>query len=234
MALRCRPHGGGFGDPHGRRPVRSPPATLQVCPDNLTAASGTCFGAASSNPAGQLHIGGGPAGDIDHSIENPVSSTTLTAQLIAAGSFIKTTAAGTATLSKNYINTGTDGVWPNCAGTYVSGCKSSPTKMILSNATNRQVTDGATSPGTLTQACVSSVTANFKAADVGMRISGGDLPDGAYPGVPRHRLRHCHDQRRGSLCGRCMCRWVHQREQHDCAGPHDRSRSCADVFPLRD
>ena len=47
-------------------------ATLQVCPNNLTAASATCFGAASSNPAGQLSIGNGPALDINHSIENPL------------------------------------------------------------------------------------------------------------------------------------------------------------------
>jgi len=148
-------------------------AVLQVCPDNLTAASGTCFGAASSNPAGQLHLGGGPAADKNHSVENPLSSTTLTASLIQAGSFVKTTGVGTATLSKNYLTAG----WPNCAGTYASGCKSAPTKVLVSNDTGRQLTDGVTTAGS---ACVSSVSANFSAADVGMGFSGGDIPDGAH------------------------------------------------------
>jgi hypothetical protein len=155
-------------------------ALVKVCPDNNTTAATTCFGAAASDPPGQLHIGGGPGGDINHSIENLTSSATLTGALIAPGSFIKTTAAGTATLSKAVLAAG----WPNCPGTYASGCASAPVKVLLSNDTGRAVTDGVTNAGS---ACVSSVVMNFKAADVGSGLSGGDLPDGstisAFPGT---------------------------------------------------
>jgi len=155
-------------------------ALIKVCPLNNTTAAATCFGAAASNPAGQLNVGAGPGGDINHSIENPASSATLTHLLIQAGSFIKTTAAGTATLSKPVLAAG----WPNCPGTYASGCASIPTKVLLSNDTGRASTDGVTTAGS---ACVSSVAMNFKAADVGSAFSAGDIPDGAtiaaFPGT---------------------------------------------------
>jgi len=155
-------------------------ALVKVCPDNNTTAATTCFGTAASDPPGQLHIGGGPGGDINHSLENLASSPTLTHLLIQAGTFIKTTAAGTATLSKAVLAAG----WPNCPGSYVSGCASAPVKLSLDNGTGRAATDGVTTAGSN---CVSSVVMNFKAADVGSGFSGGDIPDGAtisaFPGT---------------------------------------------------
>ena len=147
-------------------------SVIHTCLTNNTTAATTCAGVASSDPAGSLQIGAGPGTDINHSVENPVSSTTLTHQAIAAGSFVKSFSTTNITLSKPLVNAG----WPNCPGTYASGCNSAPIKVLVSNDTGRQVTDGNTNAGSN---CVSSVQANFKAGDVGMNISGGDLPDGA-------------------------------------------------------
>jgi len=155
-------------------------SVIHTCLTNNTTAATTCAGVAASDPAGALQLGAGPGTDINHSVENPVSSTTLTHQAIAAGSFVRSFSTTNITLSKPLVAAG----WPNCPGTYASGCNSAPIKVLVSNDTGRQVTDGNTNAGSN---CVSSVAANFKAGDVGMSISGGDLPDGAtisaFPGT---------------------------------------------------
>jgi hypothetical protein len=161
-------------------------SVIKTCATNNTTAAATCFGVAAAQPAGALQIGSGPQLDTNHSIENPLSSATLTHLAIAAGSFIKSVAgtAGTATsavtLSRPLVATG----WPNCPGTYASGCTSAPLKVIISNDSGRQVTDGVTTAGSAT---VTSATAHFcggastctSPTDVGKGFTGGDIPDGA-------------------------------------------------------
>jgi hypothetical protein len=155
-------------------------SNLKTCATNNTAAAATCFGVASSNPAGSLALGTGPNKDMNHSVENPLSSPTLTALKIQAGSFVKAVSGTTITLSKALITTG----WPNCNGTYVSGCTSAPVKVLVSTDNGRQVKDGVT---TASSATVTSATAHFCGgastctgpSDVGDTVSGGDLPDGS-------------------------------------------------------
>lgn len=153
---------------------------IQFCATNNTTASVACSGSTAAAGAAAGNLGLSTA-DVNHSVEYPTSSTTLTGIFIAPGSFITCVGAACspslpanrAKLSKAVL---TAGPWPACAGTYVSGCASLPTKVLVSNDTGRTVTDGVTTAGSAT---VTSATANFKAADVGNGLSGGDLPDGA-------------------------------------------------------
>jgi hypothetical protein len=157
-------------------------SVIKTCATNNTTAAVACFGstAALGQSPGALQIGAGPGTDINHSVENPASSATLTGIAITPGSFVRSFTGTSITLSKPVLTTG----WPNCLGTYASGCTSAPVKVLVSNDTGRQIDDGVTTSGS---ACVSSVKANFKAGDVGMALSGGDLPDGAtisaFPGT---------------------------------------------------
>jgi hypothetical protein len=157
-------------------------SVIKTCATNNTTLGVACFGstAAAGQAPGALQIGAGPGTDINHSVENPTSSATLTGVAITPGSFVRSFTGTSITLSKPVLTTG----WPNCLGTYASGCTSAPIKVLVSNDTGRQIDDGVTTAGS---ACVSSVKANFKAADVGMALSGGDLPDGstisAVPGT---------------------------------------------------
>jgi hypothetical protein len=164
----------------GTNPGTVSGSNLKTCATNNTATAATCFGVASSNPAGSLALGTGPNTDFNHSVENPASSATLTAQLVSAGSFVKAVSGTTITLSKPLITTG----WPNCVGTYVSGCTSAPVKVLVSNDSGRTLKDGVTAASSAT---VTSATAHFCGgastctgpSDVGKTFSGGDLPDGS-------------------------------------------------------
>lgn len=90
------------------------------------------------------------ASDIDHSIEGPG---------IAAGDFVKSVSGTTVTLALKTVAGGGTGK-----------------TVLIANSRARAVLDGATFAGT---GKVTSATANFAAGDVGMRLSGGSLPDGA-------------------------------------------------------
>jgi hypothetical protein len=127
--------------------------------------------AAGVNNAGNLPIG---VNFINHSIEGPG---------IAPGSFVSAVSGTTVTPNLPLVAGG-----PTCPGTYADGCTTNVTQIKVGNSTNRMVSDGATSAGVNAgQDIVTSATAHFCAAasatcsngDVGMRISGGDLPDGA-------------------------------------------------------
>jgi hypothetical protein len=152
---------------------------ISFCATNNTTAAAACLGGTA--PAGNLALS---AADVNHSIEAPQSSTTLQGQRITPGSFIVCVGAGCspalaatkAKLSKPVLNSAAPNAWPNCTGSYVSGCSSIPVSVLVSNDTGRAVTDGVTSAGSGT---VTSATMNFKAGDVGAGLSGGDLPDGA-------------------------------------------------------
>jgi hypothetical protein len=149
----------------------------------------------ANSPAGQLGIPAGnleiTAADINHSVEFATSSATKTGVFINPGTFIKNVVASgsgctkviTVTLSKATLAGGP--LCPASPGPATGNCANSvATNVLVSNATNRDVTDGVTTAGS---ACVASVSANFKASDVGALISGGDLPDGAkisaFPGT---------------------------------------------------
>ena len=120
------------------------------------------------------------AADINHSVEFATSSATLTGQFINPGSFVKAVAGTTVTLSKPLITAGA----PACPGTYASGCKIAAAQVLVSNGTNRATTDMATTAGS---GVITSATAHFcggastctAPSDIGARVSGGDLPDGA-------------------------------------------------------
>jgi len=127
----------------------------------------------TATSATQLAIG---AADVNHNVEFPTSNAAppatgcipsaclaWTGQYIAPGSFVKSVVGTTITLSKNRVPGPT--------------CSNPCTKTVLvSNGTGREVNDGATTAGSN---CVVSTKMNFKAADVNMRVSGGDLPEGA-------------------------------------------------------
>jgi len=163
--------------------------TIQFCPNNPGTVGIACNGyAAPIDPVGNLALS---AADVNHSIEFPTSSPTLTNVMIAAGSFVVCVGAACvpalpanqAKLSKAIVNSAAPNAWGACAP-FANPCFTPPVSVLVSNDRGRQVTDGSTTAGSL---CVGSVAANFKAADVGMRISGGDIPDNttidAVPGT---------------------------------------------------
>ena len=178
-------------------------AVVAVCPNNPqnVAANLVCAAGqpAVSVPAGHLTI---TAADVNHSVEFATSSPNLQGIFIAPGTFIKCVAAacvpalpaGQVQLSKpvldnrslsaplctnvNSVGKGCLPVQPNwglCTNN-VNPCFTPPQKVLVSNDTGRAVTDGTTTAGSL---CIGSVGANFKAGDIGMGISGGDIPDSA-------------------------------------------------------
>jgi hypothetical protein len=147
----------------------------------------TTVASCANSPAGQTGIPAGnleiSAADINHSVENAVSSATLTGVFINPGSFIKTVVATgtgctkviTVTLSKATVAGGP--LCPASPGPAAGNCTNSVgANVLVSNDTGRSVNDGATGANSNQ---VTSVSANFKPADVGMSLSGGNLPDGA-------------------------------------------------------
>jgi len=157
--------------------------TIKSRPTNNTAAA-SC----ANSPAGQTGIPAGnlaiTAADVNHSIEFATSTATHGGIFIAPGTFIKAVAAAacaacaqttTVTLSKATLAGGP--LCPASPGPATGACTNSVgAQVLVSNDDNRTVTDGTTTAGTGT---VTSATANFRAADIGKQISGGDLPDGA-------------------------------------------------------
>jgi hypothetical protein len=179
--------GGTAGTTAGKLTIKSRPtnnAVLASCANSPAGQTGI--------PAGNLAIT--PA-DVNHSIEFALSTATKTGRFIAPGAFIKSVAAvsgsgcaafTTVTLSKATLAGG-----PLCPGTTTAAKNGSCTnsvgaEVLVSNDTGRAVTDGHTTAGSNV---VTSTTAHFCSpalagcattqTDVGKRISGGDLPDGA-------------------------------------------------------
>jgi len=157
--------------------------TIKSRPTNNTA-----LASCANSPAGQTGVPAGnlaiTAADTNRSIEFATSTATLTGIFIAPGTFIKSVAAATGTgcatttvvtLSQATIAGGP--LCPASPGPATGACTNSVgAQVLVANDIGRAVTDGATTAGS---ACVSSVKMNFKAADVGMGFSGGDIPDGA-------------------------------------------------------
>jgi hypothetical protein len=156
--------------------------TIKSRPTNNTATA-SCV----NSPAGQTGIPAGnlqiSAADINHSVEFASSNTNHTGKFINPGTFIKTVVASgsgctkviTVTLSKATLAGGP--LCPASPGPATGNCTNSVgANVLVSNDTGRTVTDGVTSAGSAT---VTSASGNFKAGDVGARVSGGDLPDGA-------------------------------------------------------
>jgi hypothetical protein len=153
--------------------------SIRSCPTNLTlvAVSSAACPAPGAAP-GNLAIG---LADINHSVEFPLSTATFTGVFINPGSFIKAVSGATVSLSKATLAGG-----PLCPGSPppATCANSVSTTVLVSNGTNRQVTDGNTA---LASPTVTSATAHFcggsstctAPSDVGARVSGGDLPDGA-------------------------------------------------------
>jgi hypothetical protein len=137
---------------------------------------------------------------IYHGDKTALTANDLSAVFIAAGSFITCVGAscvpalpaGVAKLSKPLVNTyplpNNAPAPPACPAAAASCVSTNSAPVLVSHGTNRAVTDGTTSAGTGT---VTSATAHFCGApgattgncvgisDVGARVSGGDLPDGA-------------------------------------------------------
>jgi hypothetical protein len=156
--------------------------TIKSRPTNNTTVA-SCV----NSPAGQTGIPAGnleiTAADVNHSVENAASSTTLTGIFINPGSFIKTVVATgtgctkviTVTLNKATLAGGP--LCPASPGPATGNCANSVgANVLVSNDTGRSVSDGVTSAGSAT---VTSASMNFKAGDVGASFSGGDIPDGA-------------------------------------------------------
>jgi len=166
----------------GNAPGTPTGAIIKTCPTNNDVVAANCV-VPGGDPAGNLAIS---AADVNHSVEFPSSSSTMAGQLITPGSFVVCVAggcvpalsAGSVKLSKPVLDgaaaTPPTTNWPNCNG-YADGCSTAPVNVRVSNDTGRRCADGVTN-GTAT---VTSATCNFNATDVGMGISGGDLPDGA-------------------------------------------------------
>jgi hypothetical protein len=143
--------------------------TISTCAtNNLTTQPITAACPTPGDPAGNLAI---TAADINHSVEFATSSATFTGIFITPGTFIKAVTGTTVTLSKATLAGG-----PLCPTSAATCTISKPANVLVSNGTNRAVSDGATTSGSAT---VTSATAHFLAGDVGARMSGGDLPDGA-------------------------------------------------------
>ncbi len=158
----------------------------------------TVVASCANSPAGQTGIPAGnlaiTAADVNHSIEFAASSATKTGVFINPGTFIKSVAAATGTacaqitvvtLSKATLAGGP--LCPASPGPATGNCTNSVgAQVLVSNDTGRAVTDGHT---TAASNVVTSATAHFctpaltgcttTQTDVGKRISGGDLPDGA-------------------------------------------------------
>jgi hypothetical protein len=156
--------------------------TIKSRPTNNTAAA-SC----ANSPAGQTAIPAGnleiSAADINHSVEFATSTATHTGIFINPGTFIKAVVASgsgctkviTVTLSKATLAGGP--LCPASPGPATGNCTNSvAANVLVSNDTGRTLTDGVTTAGSAT---VTSASGNFKPGDVGARVSGGDLPDGA-------------------------------------------------------
>jgi hypothetical protein len=148
------------------------------------AAPGTTAGqttiTTTATSATQLAI---TAADVNHSIEFATSNAapSWTGKFIAPGSFIVCVGAGcTPALGANVVKLSkpTLAGGPLCPGSPAPAtCAASlPAAVIVSNGTGRAVNDGKTFAAS---DCVLSPKMNFKAADVGMGLTGGDLPEGA-------------------------------------------------------
>jgi hypothetical protein len=151
--------------------------TIKTCPTNnakTAKITGTC--PTPGAPPGMLAI---TSADINHSIEFPTSNSDLTAKVIPAGAFIKSVSGTTVTLGVA-PSTGNNKTLKGATCASGTSCAASKAQIVyVSNTTSRDVIDGKTGTAAGSTSHVTSASANFRSDDVGARISGGDLPDGA-------------------------------------------------------